>query len=56
MDEALTEATNHCTYQMSPKFLIYEILCAQPPDSMTSFPRKQYPNAVIGERYPKTVI
>ena len=24
------------TYQMNPKFLVNAILCAQPPDSMTS--------------------
>ena len=26
---------NHNTYQMSPKFPVNVILCAQPPDSMT---------------------
>ena len=28
--EALAKATKHYTYQMSPKFLIDVILCAQP--------------------------
>ena len=32
---------------MSPKFLVNVILCAQPPNFMTSFARKQYPNAMI---------
>ena len=39
---------NHNTYQMSLKFLVNVILCAQPHDSMTSFTRKQYSNTVIG--------
>ena len=43
-------------YQMSPKFLVNVILRAWPPDSMTSFERRQYPNAVIGARYPNAVI
>ena len=30
--------------------------CAQPSDSMTSFKRNQYPNAVIGARYLNAVI
>ena len=32
------------------------IPCAQPPDSMTSFPRKQFPNTMTGARYPNAVI
>ena len=40
IDEALTKATNHYTYQMSPKFLVNTVLCAQPPDSMISIERK----------------
>ena len=39
---------NHNTYQLSPKLLVNVILCAQPPDSMTSFTGKQNPNSVIG--------
>ena len=30
--------------------------CAQPSNSMTSFARKQYPNVVIGARFPNAVI
>ena len=48
--EALAKATNHYTYQISPKFLVNAILCAQPPDSMTSFARKQYLNAEISAK------
>lgn len=51
-DEDLTKATNHCPYQMSPKYLINVIICAQPPNSMTSFARK----AMIGTRYQNVVI
>ena len=40
VDEALTKATNHYTYQMSPKFLVNTVLCAQPPDSLISIARK----------------
>ena len=39
-----------------PKRSSSVILCAQPLDSMTPFARKQHPNAVIGARYPNTVI
>ena len=52
----VAKGSNHYTYQMGPKFLFNVILCAQPPDSMTSFTRKQYPNTVIGARYPSAVI
>ena len=31
------ERHNHKTFQMSSRFLVNVILCAQPPDSMTSF-------------------
>ena len=41
---------------MSPQFIVYVILCAQPPNSMISVGRKQFPNAVIGARYPNAVI
>ena len=37
IDEVLTKATNHYTYQMSPKFLINVILYAQPPDPWHHF-------------------
>ena len=37
IDEVLTKATNHYTYQMSPKFLINVILCAQPCDPWHHF-------------------
>ena len=37
--------------EMSTELLVNVILCAWPPDYMTSFTRKQYPNAVIGSRY-----
>ena len=47
---------NHNIYQESPKFMVNVILCARPPNSMTSFTRKQYPNAVIGAIYPNAVI
>ena len=47
---------NHNIYQKSPKFMVNVILCARPPNSMTSFTRKQYPNAVIGAIYPNAVI
>ena len=56
MDEAIDKATNHNTYQMSQTFMVDVILCAQPPDSITSFARKQFPNAVIGARYPNAVM
>ena len=36
--------------------MVNVILCAQPPDSITSFARKQFPNAVIGARYPNAVM
>ena len=36
---------------MSTKLLVNVILYAWPPDYMTSFRGKQYPNAVIGTRY-----
>ena len=55
LEEAL-ERHNHKTFQMSPRFLVNVILCAQPPDSMTSFTWKQYPNAVIGAWYANAVI
>ena len=55
LEEAL-ERQNHKTFQMSPRFLVNVILCAQPPDSMTSFTWKQYPNAVIGAWYANAVI
>ena len=38
------------------KFLFDVILCAQPPDFMTPFARKQLLNAVIGARYPNAMI
>ena len=37
---ALPKATDHYTYQMSPKFLVNVIPYAQLPDSMTSFAKK----------------
>ena len=37
--------------EMSTKLLVNVILYAWPPDYMTSFRGKQYPNAVIGTRY-----
>ena len=47
----------HKPLQLSNKpKMVNAILCAQPPDSMISFARKQYPNTVIGARYPNTVI
>ena len=41
---------------MNITFLDNVFLCARPPDRMTSFPRKQYQNAVIVPSYPKAVI
>ena len=41
---------------MNPKCLVDVILCAWPPSYMKSLARKQYLNAVIGTRYPNTVI
>ena len=41
-NEDLTKATNHCTYQMSPEFLVNVMLCAQPPNSKTSFAKKPW--------------
>ena len=41
---------------MSPKFLIYVILWAQHPNSITSFTRKECPNSVIGARYPNVMM
>ena len=40
IDEDLTKATNHCTNQMGPISLVNVILCAHPPNSMTSVARK----------------
>ena len=48
--------TNCYTHQMSPKFLVIVILCAQPPHSMTSFAKRPYPTTVIGARYRNAVI
>ena len=53
--EVLAKATNYYTYLMSPKFLVYVICCALPPDSMT-LARKQYLNATIDARYINAVI
>ena len=41
---------------MNPKCLVDVVLCAWPPSYMKSLARKQYPNAVIGTRYPNAVI
>ena len=41
---------------MNITFLDNVFFCARPPDRMTSFPRKQYQNAVIVPSYPKPVI
>ena len=41
---------------MSPKFLFDAILCAQPPNFMTPFARKELLNTVIGARYPNAMI
>ena len=51
-DEDFTKATNHCTYQLNPKFLVNVIFCAQPPNSMTPVARK----AMIVARYPAAVM
>ena len=58
LDVALAKAINHYTYQMGSKFLVNVILCAQcqPPNSMTSFARKQHPNIVIGAGYSNAII
>ena len=32
IDEVFAKATNHYTYQMSPKFMVKVILCAQTRD------------------------
>ena len=53
---ALPKATDHYTYQMSPKFLVNVIPYAQLPDSMTSFAKKQKSKLLIGARYPNAVI
>ena len=45
----------HKLLHLSNEPAIY-CLCAQPPNSMISFGRKQLPNAVIGARYPNAVI
>ena len=50
------EGHNHNIYQMGQKFIDNVVLSAQLLDSMTSFARKQFPNAVIGVRYPNAVI
>ena len=42
--------------KMNPKCLVDVILCAWPPSYTKSLARKQYSNAVIGTRYPNTVI
>ena len=55
-DEAHAKFTNHYSHQTSPKFLVKVILCTRPPDSITSFQRKQYLNAVIGTRHLKVMM
>ena len=49
IEKALTKATNHYTYQMSPKFLVNVNLCVQPPDYTTLFAWQQYPNAEMAQ-------